>query len=508
MNQTAASTAVNAKKLEAIAATISAVKITLYTQVGAVVVSRYKTGWILKRNKMATGGYDSSVNRAPNIPIGRSSTVIHGLLWAKGKMDTNSPIVFKGASYTGLIGLIGFLVMGITSIPLFRSRFYEAFKFFHIVGLVNLKLSLEFYARVRSYNMILSYYFTSVKSAVFTSLPGGLTQIEVDRLSDGWKAGLLYNFPLLHLYIYEGQHVYIRVFNGRRTLEKHPFTIANAPARLAPSGRNTLVLVVKAAGAFTGSLHRVGYAEAALVGGDYEKSGSVLEGDILSAYNGAASESRLGVAIEGMLIIFVKTPSSPYGSSLIDMCDFETVLLFAGGSGFTYCMSTLEHIVGSASYGQGVTKTVFVVWTLRDLEMVQVFANALNSTISRGQEHQMQIIMRIHVTSEVFHSDLNPVPYAQIISGRSEPSRILSEALETTIISIEQRGETTGCGVGVGACGPKGLVDAARAAVTSSDTSQASKAGGIKFYSLVFHHFFFSKKQMKQRKKLKDEHKI
>ncbi|CAH7681698.1 hypothetical protein PPACK8108_LOCUS14338, partial [Phakopsora pachyrhizi] len=332
------------------------------------------------------------------------------------------------------------------------------------------------------HDLVMKYIKTSVKSAVFTSLPGGLTQIEVDRLSDGWKAG---------------QHVYIRVFNGRRTLEKHPFTIANAPARLAPSGRNTLVLVVKAAGAFTGSLHRVGYAEAALVGGDYEKSGSVLEGDILSAYNGAASESRLGVAIEG-----------PYGSSLIDMCDFETVLLFAGGSGFTYCMSTLEHIVGSASYGQGVTKTVFVVWTLRDLEMVQVFANALNSTISRGQEHQMQIIMRIHVTSEVFHSDLNPVPYAQIISGRSEPSRILSEALETTIISIEQRGETTGCGVGVGACGPKGLVDAARAAVTSSDTSQASKAGGIKFYSLVFHHFFFSKKQMKQRKKLKDEHKI
>ncbi|CAH7681697.1 expressed protein [Phakopsora pachyrhizi] len=91
MNQTAASTAVNAKKLEAIAATISAVKITLYTQVGAVVLAfllaaplifrsfsqgRYKTGWILKRNKMATGGYDSSVNRAPNIPIGRSSSPV------------------------------------------------------------------------------------------------------------------------------------------------------------------------------------------------------------------------------------------------------------------------------------------------------------------------------------------------------------------------------------------------------------------------------------------------
>ncbi|POW02175.1 hypothetical protein PSTT_11932 [Puccinia striiformis] len=403
--------------------------------------------------------------------IGRAMyllSLIHGLLWWRRRTLANMPLGFKGASLYGLVALVSLAIISLSSIKWVRRKMYQSFLVCHIFGFVALLVALWMHVPklqpivALSMSFVVMDYFlvfmkTSLRSAVFTSLPSGLTKVEVDRLGEGWRAG---------------QHVYLRVFKGRHSFEKHPFTIANAPASLSPSGKNTLLLMVKASGNYTRRIHRVGYAEAALVGGDLENRKASVDEKHIQALCEAASDCRLAVAIEG-----------PYGASYLDMCDHETVVLVAGGSGFTYCMSTLEHIIGNSMKSVGFTKKIFVIWTLRDLEMVQVFARALNKTLECAQQLRLEVVVRLYVTTPLKHGDMNPVPNARITPSRVDLKVVLSEALESTCWSIDARGETQGCGVAVGVCGPEGLTASARDAVSSADHTLAAKAGGVQLHS-------------------------
>ncbi|MBW0508958.1 hypothetical protein O181_048673 [Austropuccinia psidii MF-1] len=304
---------------------------------------------------------------------------------------------------------------------------------------------------------LLAFLKTSLRSAVFTSHPGGLTQVEIDRVGEGWKAG---------------QHVYLRVFNGFRAFEKHPFTIANAPASASTTGRTTLLLVIKSAGDFTRHVHHLGYAEAAF-GNDLEKRSLDFK-KYPDDFCRAASDCRLAVSVEG-----------PYGVSYMEMCDFETVVLVGGGSGFTYCMANFEEIVGTALKGYGVTKRVFILWPLRDLNILQVFAESLKKTLNSARSISIETSIRLHITTPIVTGTMNTVSPAQIIRSRIEPHAVISEALEATRASIDGRGETVGCGVAIGVCGPPELRVAFQAAVSSADSSLAAKAGGIHFHSCV-----------------------
>lgn len=170
----------------------------------------------------------------------------------------------------------------------------------------------------------------------------------------------------------------------------------------------------------------------------------------------------------------------------MDMCDYETVMLVAGGSGFTYCMSTFEHIIGNAVKGIGYTKKIFVLWNLRDLEMVQVFASAMNTALAAAQQLRFEVFVRLYVTTPLKHSDINPIPTAQITPERVDFKAVLAEALQSTCWSIDSRGETQGCGVAVGVCGPNGLAVSARAAVSTANDSLARKAGGLYLHTEEF----------------------
>lgn len=400
-----------------------------------------------------------------------SSGSMHGFVWWKNHVYNKMPMVFKGAPLYGLIAVTALSMVALSSMRFIRSRVYQIFLTLHILGYVVALVALWKHIPVLKpiiyastafmvADYCLSYLKTSVRSAVFTSLPAGLTKIEIDRLGEGWKAG---------------QHVYIRVFNGRQSFEKHPFTIVNAPASLSPSRRTSLVLVVKATGNFTTHIHRVGYSEAALIGGDLESIKGSVDEKNLHELSEAASDRRLAVAVEG-----------PYGVSYMDMCDYETVMLVAGGSGFTYCMSTFEHIIGNAVKGIGYTKKIFVLWNLRDLEMVQVFASAMNTALAAAQQLRFEVFVRLYVTTPLKHSDINPIPTAQITPERVDFKAVLAEALQSTCWSIDSRGETQGCGVAVGVCGPNGLAVSARAAVSTANDSLARKAGGLYLHTEEF----------------------
>lgn len=125
------------------------------------------------------------------------------------------------------------LMLGLRYILLFTSLWYHAGHRRPYIIVSTSALTIDY---------ICKFCKTRVRTATLTSLPGGLTKIEVDRLSTGWRAG---------------QHVALRVIRGADTLEKHPFTIANAPATIAPNiTPKTLEIVAKNAGDFTKAGHQ------------------------------------------------------------------------------------------------------------------------------------------------------------------------------------------------------------------------------------------------------------
>ncbi|KAG0147718.1 hypothetical protein CROQUDRAFT_42385 [Cronartium quercuum f. sp. fusiforme G11] len=404
------------------------------------------------------------------------SGLIHGGLWLRMHLSMGQPIVFQGTPLAGLITICAFVVILLSSIKLFRSRFYQTFVILHVLGYVTVLVALWFHKEsLRPFvgfaigTVVLDMLqgmaiHTHVRSAVLTPVPGGMTKIQVENLGDGWRAG---------------QHVYLRVMKGFRMFEKHPFTIANAPSSLSPTNHHqSLVLVAKATGDFTNvsifplhSLQSIGLATDVVKPNFHEEKDAHDEKDTsLSDCDGKIAS--VPVAIEG-----------PYGRFYTDMCLHETAVLIAGGSGFTYCSATLEDIIGSYIKGDCVTTKVYVIWALRDLGMTHVFAPAINETIEIAQKAGLDVTFRIHISSSSNYTVPCPIDHAELIPRRVDVHELMRETLDCTVAGIRVRNASRGRGVGVGVCGPTALIASVRNAVASSDVILASKAGGISVHS-------------------------
>jgi ferric-chelate reductase len=113
-----------------------------------------------------------------------------------------------------------------------------------------------------------------------------------------------------------GQHVRLRVFFNGRPFESHPLTILNADSAttvLSPSCPTSagITLGARAVGDWTRALNQ------------------------LAKKHAAEDGFRVTVMLDG-----------PYGGLSLDLGDFETVLLVAGGSGATFTVGVLDDIVG------------------------------------------------------------------------------------------------------------------------------------------------------------------
>jgi len=134
----------------------------------------------------------------------------------------------------------------------------------------------------------------------------------------------------------EGQHVYIS-FMSLSILSKfqsHPFSIANAPHTGDDATTSNLQLILRTKGGVTKTLAR------------YINQHAV---------DGIAT---LKVVVEG-----------PYGhgSTASVAGDFETVLLFAGGSGITHPASVLDALTQLISHQKIRTSSAHLVWAVQHL---------------------------------------------------------------------------------------------------------------------------------------------
>ncbi|KAK2627845.1 hypothetical protein QTJ16_002491 [Diplocarpon rosae] len=140
-----------------------------------------------------------------------------------------------------------------------------------------------------------------------------------------------------------GQYVYLRM-PGISIFENHPFTISSLCSQDFPSEYGDTyrdcTLVFRPFGGFT---RRV--LETAIEKGPFKTYRAYLEG--------------------------------PYGGMQRELAAFDTVILFAGGSGITAIVSQLLDLIKRMRDGKAVTKKIEVVWALKRLEAMDWFREEL-----------------------------------------------------------------------------------------------------------------------------------
>jgi predicted ferric reductase len=140
-----------------------------------------------------------------------------------------------------------------------------------------------------------------------------------------------------------GQYVYLRM-PGISIFENHPFTISSLCSEDFPSEYGDLyrdcTLVFRPFGGFTRKV-----LETAIEKGPFKTYRAYLEG--------------------------------PYGGMQRELAAFDTVILFAGGSGITAIVSQLLNLIKRMRDGKAVTKKIEVVWALKRLEAMDWFREEL-----------------------------------------------------------------------------------------------------------------------------------
>ncbi|GAA5998791.1 hypothetical protein JCM5350_002965 [Sporobolomyces pararoseus] len=363
------------------------------------------------------------------------------------------------AQKTGMIGMLALAVMFFSAIKVVRSTFYQFFLVCHICGIVIFLVAIQLHAPsvarpytisclvIYAFDLVLRVLKTRSSLVSLAALSSGTTMVQAHSVNDGWRAG---------------QHVFVRVWTWRRWFESHPFTVAVASTSESPldSGSHKLTLLAKSTGGFTRSL--------------LERSQS--------------SPAPLYCNIEG-----------PYGHPLsLDFAAYQSVLLFAGGTGITFCASILEELVGKAVRGESLNREITLVWSMRELGCIEWYRSLLTSLMHAVElKTSLSVSIYLHVTSTPNLPTSSPIPNSSLSPSRPNSVAYLSQSISKALHSLTGQAEPlghsraltrlpNGGGLGVGVCGPGGLGREVREAVSRVEKGLALKVGGIVLHEETF----------------------
>jgi ferric-chelate reductase len=233
-------------------------------------------------------------------------------------------------NFFGLIALLAFLAIGLTSIPWMRRKMYNTFYSVHHLFLLGTVFA------VLHWNPILAWIFPSVMLYTICraiSSSNGFTPVavrEFTTLSNDVVKVVLARSATRAGDFKVGQFVYLNV-PAVSKLQWHAFTIASSP-RTSP---DTLTILLKSLGDWTDELVR--YSADC-------KSKNVLPTVYMDGY---------------------------YGASLDMYDEYSTVCLVGGGIGVTPLLAILEDLVSKLQQGASLRQRVFFVFTFRELSLLE-----------------------------------------------------------------------------------------------------------------------------------------
>lgn len=257
--------------------------------------------------------------------------------------------------YTGVPPLAILFGIVVFSVPWVRHRFYETFYWLHwALGVVYLGLCFwHFDQEMDSW----TYLWATVGIWLISILGRTFHMNHAFKLASAWPSSFPTQLAILagdivRIDVYvptsvtwaPGQHFYLRL-PSLSPFDNHPFTIANIPNSL---GKNKNGLVQKAT--FLARPHN-GFTRK------------------LASYARANVDINEATWLEG-----------PYGGITRDIsrrCD--TLILIAGGSGITACLSWLLHCIQTMAAGTGALHRVKLVWIVRAREHTEWILEELES---------------------------------------------------------------------------------------------------------------------------------
>lgn len=253
---------------------------------------------------------------------------------------------------TGLAALVPLIFLCVHSLPILRHKFYELFVALHAPVSV-LFLGMLFW---HCHNYLTSWDYLWATVAIWAA--SYLVRIFYMNWTNPWRFSWLIGEEAAVTILPEnavkvtiptqmkwtpGQYVYLRM-PAISVFETHPFTIASLcsddfPSEYGEQYRD-MTLVFRPFGGFTRK--------------------------VLETATAKGPEHTFRAFIEG-----------PYGGVRRDLASFDTIVLFAGGSGITAIVSHLLDLIKKMRDGKAVTKHIHVVWALKRPETMEWFREEL-----------------------------------------------------------------------------------------------------------------------------------
>jgi predicted ferric reductase len=278
-------------------------------------------------------------------------------VWDDGGLTVFSGL-FPFPNHTGYIygtGLAALVPLGwlcIASLPFLRSLAYELFVLLHI-PVAFIYVGMLFW-HCKNYLSSWDYLFATLAIWVLSYFIRVFNLNWLKPWRNAWLIGDEAAVTLMaenaikvtiptQMTWKPGQYVYLRM-PGISIFENHPFTISSLCSEDFPSEYGDLyrdcILVFRPFGGFTRKV-----LNTAIERGPFKTYRAYLDG--------------------------------PYGGMQRELAAFDTVILFAGGSGITAIVSQLLNLIKRMRDGKAVTKKIEVVWSLKRLEAMDWFREEL-----------------------------------------------------------------------------------------------------------------------------------
>ncbi|KAI6106198.1 iron reductase [Pisolithus croceorrhizus] len=393
---------------------------------------------------------------------------IHGSLWIRNHLEYGLPIIGpqKETSGVATFSVLGIILL--TTLRPVRRLFYQAFYFVHVLTFVAFFVTVRYHTLYSEpwifpalaffgADALLRFFRYRIKDAKLSAPDQLMTFVHIQDCGDGWLAG---------------QHVQLRVFFSSRVFESHPFTILSAPPSNSCFNHSGMLLAARVNGDWTHELNT------------YTRDKQGLSDSVSEKQSG---DERSGVPIHVMI-------DGPYGGSSVDLGQYETVLLVAGGSGATFTLSLLDDIVyrcvkAGRPNGERTTRVEFV-WCIKSFGHIAWFSQMLADIGNLAAGSSLEIHFSFFVTCLCDPEAVPFIPNCDVklerpsvytllreTTGLSQPPSLESlEAEETKPFAGKSHG---GGGVAVCASGPESLVIEARNAVARLGVRNALKLGGV-----------------------------
>ncbi|KAJ7106542.1 ferric reductase like transmembrane component-domain-containing protein [Mycena epipterygia] len=439
---------------------------------------------------------------------------VHGALWINNHVIWDLPILSQQKEGSGVAAFGTLCVLVLSSIAPIRRWCYSGFLVIHFLTFPAFFITICYHTIYASPWIIppIAFYAADVLlrvlrwrvvAARLEAREGGLALIHIPLANRGWRAG---------------QHVQVRAMVGGRAWEAHPLSVCCAPEErtclTGPDGAPLgMLLAARACGDWSRALH------------DFASTGDVddvLEKRVPSPDDAALhhddddDDDAVVPGRDAHLVL-----EGPYGGPTLRATDFETVLLFAGGSGATFTLGVLDDLVGRCARNgrrEGEqTRRVMWCWCVRSFGAINWFAPYLLqiATLAARPDSGIELTIRIFVTCLCDPDAVPAIPGCTVTEARPSVGGVLAGLLGSTdyvgseIASAEPLPECAvvetlpagdiekgagadvytqgGGGVAVFAAGPGSLIREAGNAVARANLSGRGRAaGGVEFCAEAF----------------------